>query len=218
MLCAILAVAVLMSLLFSLLKTKMGKAEAISEFVSITGTDTDTARHYLDLGDWDVEQGLNLFFSSIESRNGDNSSSYEGARAPIPAREDQVLDSSEVQELNDAYDASHRETRSKRVKVHSSNSSSRGGGVTITESVKTVVVTKNKKGKSVDAFRNFKDDSDIRAGKKVSHKASVLNEMFRAPLKLLFNGTFEEVYIGAIHFIVHPFTLLFVVVYLFVLT
>ena len=186
----------------------MSKTEALSEFVSITGTGTDTAKHYLELGDWDVEQSLNLFYSSTEDRDRDDGCSYEDARAPIPAREDQMLDSSEVQELNDAYDASHREARPKRVKVCNSNSGSRGGGgVTITESVKTVVVTKNKKGKSVDAFRNFKDDSDVRAGKKVNRKASVLNEMFRPPFKLLFNGTFEEVRAENITLVVHHLTL-----------
>lgn len=161
---------------------------AIDTFVAITNADADTATRFLQMGDWNVEQSINLFFASDIGESAD--SGNEDTRAPIPAKEEQVLDAAEIQELNDSYDDSGKKERKKVV----------GGGVTITETVKTTVVAKNKKGKSIGAFRNFKDEAEILSEKKkAKRKAEKLNDLFMPPLELLFKGSFEDVHINKIN-------------------
>lgn len=155
---------------------------AIDAFVSVTMTDADTALQYLQSGDWDVERSVDLYLNSTTDADPND---YD-VRAPIPAMEEQVLESSEIQWLDESYDDNHNNGKKNRKKVVD-------GGVTVTETVKTTVVSKNKKGKNIGAFRNFKDEAEMLSDKKSKRKIEKLNDIFRPPIDLLFNGEFEEV-------------------------
>lgn len=163
----------------------------IATFVAAMGTDPEVARRYLDLGDWDINKSVNLFLGGGNGGNADDD--YCEIRDPIAPKEERVLDLGEIQEQNDAFGEGKQNggggssSKTKRKKVV-------GGGVTITETVKTTVVAKGKNGKSIGAFRNFKDEAEAMSENKTKRKAERLNDIFMPPIDLLFNGSFEDVH------------------------
>lgn len=170
----------------------MEQRALISMFVEATSTDEDVARHFLELGEWDIEQSVNLYMGFGGGNNNDESCEI---RDPIPAKEEMILNLAEIQEQSDAFEndfhssSSSGSSRTRRKKVVGA-----GGGVTITETTKTTVVAKNKNGKNIGAFRNFKDEAEVMSESKTKRKTEKLNDIFRPPLGLLFNGSFEEVF------------------------